>query len=107
MSIYDSEIPADIDEIYMDESGFAETHSVDGINMLAVVHASTLSTRSALLDLGTFGADRVCIVRCSDYGSEPPEAGSIFFLDGVEYRVSSSGILGGRCVKISLQRVEG
>lgn len=107
MSIYDTEIADDLADIFGDDHGFWASHDVNGDTMRAIVHAGTLSTRSALLDLGTFGADCVCIVRASDYGHGLPEVESIFFLDGVEYRVSAASRLGGLCLKISLQRVEG
>lgn len=105
MSIYDSIIPADLDDIFTDEFGFWEAHSVNGETIKAIVHAGALTTRSALVDLGTFGADCVVIVRAADYGALP-SVGSIFFLDSAEYRVSSASRLGGLCLKISLQRVE-
>lgn len=107
MSIYDQTIPNDLEDIYTDDDGFWEIHDVNGVEMKAIVHAASLSTRSALLDLGTFGANKVCIVRCVDYGYVEPEIDSIFFLDDIEYRVSASSRLGGLCIKISLQRIGG
>lgn len=107
MSIYDATIPADLEDIYTDADGFWREHDVNGKKMKAIVHASRLTPRSALLDLGTFGADVVCIVRESDYKADMPELSSIFFLDGEEYRVSASNRLGGLCIKISLQRITG
>lgn len=107
MSIYDATIPADLEDIFTDDDGFWRVHDVNGVKMKAIVHASRLTSRSALLDLGTFGADVVCIVRESIYMVDKPELDSIFFLDGEEYRVSSSSRLGGLCIKISLQRITG
>ena len=106
MSIYDSTIPADLEEIYTDDDGFWVIHNVDGKSIKAIVHAGMLTPRAALVDLGTFGADCVVIVRVSDYGGGMPSVGSIFFLDEAEYRVSSASRLGGLCLKISLQQVE-
>jgi len=105
MSIFDHTILDDLEDIYTDDDGFWEIHDVNGVEMKAIVHAASLSTRSALVDLGTFGADKVCIVRASEYGHPEPEIDSIFFLDHVEYRVSASNILGGLCIKISLRRI--
>ena len=107
MSIYDATIPADLEDIYTDDDGFWREHDVNGKKMKAIVHAAALSTRSALLDLGTFGADCVCVVRESDYKGDMPELESIFFLDGVEFRVSAARRLGGLCIKISLRRITG
>ena len=105
MSIYDSTIPADLEDIYTDLDGFWRMHDVNGGYIKAIVHASALSPRSALIDLGTFGADVVCVVRAADYAGGMPEAESIFFLDGTEYRVSAASRLGGLCYKISLRSV--
>lgn len=102
MSIYDRLIEDDVDEIFSDDEGFWREHDVNGYTLRAIVHASSLSTRSALLDLGTFGADRVCIVRAADYPPGVPVVDSVFFLDGDEFRVSAASILGGLCIKISL-----
>lgn len=107
MSIYDDTIVEDLEDIFTDDDGFWREHDVNGAKIKAIVHAAALSTRSALLDLGTFGADCVCIVRKSDYKAGMPELDSIFFLDSVEYRVSAASRLGGLLVKISLRRVEG
>lgn len=107
MSIYDTTIPADLEDIYTDDDGFWRLHDVNGVQMKAIVHAAALSPRSALLDLGTFGADCVCIVRESDYKGGMPELESIFFLDGVEFRVSAASRLGGLCIKISLRKISG
>lgn len=107
MSIYDTEIAEDLTDIFGDDHGFWTEHDVNGDTMRAIVHAGSLSTRSALLDLGTFGADCVCIVRAVDYSGGLPEVESVFFLDGIEYRVSAASRLGGLCLKISLRRVEG
>lgn len=106
MSIYDHTVPEDLDDIYTDDDGFWETHDVNGVVIKAIVHAGRLSVRTALIDLGTFAADCVVIVRAVDYGGGLPSVGSIFFLDGEEYRVSSSNRLGGLCLRIALQRVE-
>lgn len=107
MSIYDSTIPEDLDDIFSDDDGFWREHSVNGVTMKAIVHAAMLTPRSALVDLGTYGADLVCIVRVVDYGGELPEIDAIFFLDGMEYRVSSSSRLGGLCYRIGLRRITG
>lgn len=106
MSIYAHTVPDDLDDIYTDDDGFWEPHNVNGTPLRAIVHAGLLTPRAALVDLGTFGADCVCIVRASDYGGGLPSVGSIFFLDATEYRVSSAARLGGLCLKISLQLVE-
>lgn len=102
MSIYESTIPGDLDELFDDSDGFWEVHDVNGYSARAMVHASSLSPRTALLDLGTFGADKVCIVRADDYPPGLPVVDSVFFLDGKEFRVSASSMLGGLCYKISL-----
>lgn len=107
MSIYEHTIPEDLEDIFSDDDGFWEVHDVNGSVIKAIVHAATLSTRSALLDLGTFGADKVCIVRISEYGGDMPEIDSIFFLDGTEYRVSESDRLGGLCLRIALRKISG
>lgn len=107
MSIYDHTIPEDLEDIYTDDDGYWRIHDVNGEVMKAIVHASSLSARSALIDMGTFGADKVCIVRISEYKHEEPELDSIFFLDGVEYRVSAASKLGGLCIKISLRSITG
>lgn len=107
MSIYDSTILEDLEDIYSDDDGFWREHSVNGTVMKAIVHAAMLTPRSALVDLGTYGADLVCIVRAADYGGELPEIDAIFFLDGTEYRVSSSSRLGGLCYRIGLRRIAG
>ena len=106
MSIYDETVVADLEDIFTDEDGFWVMHDVNGVHIKAIVHSAALTPRTALIDLGTFGADCVVIVRVSDYGANLPAVGSIFFLDDVEYRVSSSTRLGGLCIKIGLQRVE-
>ena len=106
MSIYDHTIPDDLEDIFTDDDGFWVAHNVNGKTIKAIVHAGVLTPRAALIDMGTFGADCVVIVRYSDYGEGLPSVGSIFFLDGTEYRVSSASRLGGLCLKISLQRVE-
>lgn len=106
MSIYDHTVPDDLEDIFSDDDGFWVVHDVNGKTIKAIVHAGALTTRAALIDMGTFGADCVVIVRRSDYGANLPSVGSIFFLDAVEYRVSSASRLGGLCLKISLQRVE-
>lgn len=107
MSIYDATIPEDLEDIYSDDDGFWTMHDVDGVEIKAIVHASMLTARSAIIDLGTFGADLVCIVRVSDYGRPKPEIDAIFFLDGEEYRVSSSSVLGGLCYRIGLRGITG
>lgn len=107
MSIYDHTIPEDLEDIYTDDDGFWDVHDVNGDVMKAIVHAAMLTPRSAIVDLGTFGADVVCIVRISDYGGGMPEIDSIFFLDGQEYRVSGSSRLGGLCIRIGLRRITG
>lgn len=107
MSIYDRTIPEDLDDIYSDDDGLWEVHNVDGAEIKAIVHASSLTTRSAIIDMGAYGADKVCIVRVSDYGRPKPEIDSIFFLDGEEYRVSTSSRLGGLCFRIGLRRYTG
>lgn len=106
MSIYDHTVPEDLEDIYTDDDGFWVEHDVNGVTIKAIVHAGSLSVRTALVDLGTFAADCVVIVRAADYGGNLPSVGSIFFLDDVEYRVSSSNRLGGLCLRIALQRVE-
>lgn len=106
MSIYDHTVPEDLEDIYTDDDGFWVEHDVNGVKIKAIVHAGRLSVRTALVDLGTFAADCVVIVRATDYGGNLPSVGSIFFLDDVEYRVSSSNRLGGLCLRIALQRVE-
>lgn len=106
MSIYDHTVPEDLEDIYTDDDGFWVEHDVNGVKIKAIVHAGNLSVRTALVDLGTFAADCVVIVRAADYGGNLPSVGSIFFLDDVEYRVSSSNRLGGLCLRIALQRVE-
>jgi hypothetical protein len=106
MSIYDRTIPEDLDDIYTDDDGFWLPHNVDGKHIKAIVHAGRLTPRTAIVDLGTFAADCVVIVRAADYGAPLPSIDSIFFLDDVEYRVSSASRLGGLCLKISLQEVE-
>lgn len=105
MSIFDRTISEDLEDIFGDDDGFWEDHDVNGVVMRAIVHAASLSARSAIIDMGTFGADKVCIVRMSDYKQPEPEIDSIFFLDGVEYRVSASSVLGGLCIKISLRKI--
>lgn len=107
MSIYDNTIPEDLEDIYTDDDGLWRMHNVDGAEIKAIVHASSLTTRSAIIDLGTYGADKVCIVRVSDYGRPKPEIDSVFFLDGEEYRVSTSSRLGGLCFRIGLRRYTG
>ena len=107
MSIYDITIPEDLDDIYTDDDGLWEDHDVDGAHIKAIVHASMLTTRSAIIDMGAFGADKVCIVRESEYARPLPEIDSIFFLDGEEYRVSTSSRLGGLCFRIGLRRYTG
>lgn len=107
MSIYDRTIPEDLDDIYSDDDGLWEVHNVDGAEMRAIVHASMLTTRSAIIDMGAFGADKVCIVREADYARPMPGVDSIFFLDGEEYRVSTSSRLGGLCFRIGLRRYTG
>lgn len=107
MSIYEHTVPGDLEDIFTDDDGFWMEHDVNGVKMKAIVHAAALSTRSALLDLGTFGADAVCIVRQCDYKAGMPELDSIFFLDGIEHRVSAAKRLGGLCIKISLRKIEG
>lgn len=106
MSIYDHTVLEDLEDIYTDDYGFWVEHDVNGVKIKAIVHAGRLSVRTALVDLGTFAADCVVIVRAADYGGNLPSVGSIFFLDDVEYRVSSSNRLGGLCLRIALQRVE-
>lgn len=107
MSIYDATIPEDLEDIFSDDDGFWTMHDVDGAEIKAIVHASMLTARSAIIDLGTFGADLVCIVRAADYGRPKPEIDAIFFLDGAEYRVSSSSVLGGLCFRIGLRSITG
>lgn len=106
MSIYDHTVLEDLEDIYTDDDGFWVMHDVNGATIKAIVHAGRLSVRTALVDLGTFAADCVVIVRAADYGGNLPSVGSIFFLDDVEYRVSSANRLGGLCLRIALQRVE-
>lgn len=106
MSIYDRTIPEDLDDIYTDDDGFWLPHNVNGKHIKAIVHAGRLTPRTAIIDLGTFAADCVVIVRAADYGASLPSIDSIFFLDDAEYRVSSASRLGGLCLKISLQEVE-
>lgn len=105
MSIYDQTVIDDLEDIFSDDDGFWELHDVNGVEIKAIVHAASLSTRSALIDLGTYGADKVCIVRRSDYRGELPEIDSIFFLDKIEYRVSASSNLGGLCYRVALRKI--
>ena len=107
MSIYDETVLEDLEDIYSDDDGFWMMHDVDGAQIKAIVHASSQTARSAIIDLGTYGADKVCIVRVSDYGRPKPEIDAIFFLDGTEYRVSSSSVLGGLCYRIGLRSITG
>lgn len=107
MSIYDSTVQADLEDIFTDDDGFWETHNVNGTSMKAIIHGSMLTARSAIVDMGTFGADAVVIVRASDYGSVLPEIDAIFMLDSVEYRVSSASRLGGLCLRIGLRKISG
>lgn len=106
MSIYDNTVPEDLEDIYSDEDGFWVEHDVNGKVIRAIVHAGRLTVRTAIIDLGTFAADCIVIVRAADYGKNLPSVGAIFFLDEVEYRVSSANRLGGLCLRIALQRVE-
>lgn len=106
MSIYDRTIPEDLDDIYADDDGLWLPHNVNGKHIKAIAHAGRLTPRTAIVDLGTFAADCVVIVRAADYGAPLPSIDSIFFLDDAEYRVSSASRLGGLCLKISLQEVE-
>lgn len=106
MSIYDSTVLEDLEDIYTDDDGFWVVHDVNGSVIKAIVHKGRLSVRTALIDLATFAADCVVIVRVSDYGGNMPSVGAIFFLDAEEYRVSASNRLGGLCIWIALQRVE-
>lgn len=106
MSIYDEIIPADVADIFSDESGFAVAHDVDGEVLNAIVHNAQISGRSSLVDLAAVGADLVVIVKRADYGENLPVPGAIFFLDGTEYRVQNSSRIGGILVKIALNRIE-
>lgn len=107
MSIFEQTIPADLDDIYTDDDGFWEIHSVDGVDMKAIVHSAQLSGRSSLADLAAYGADITVLVRQVDYKSRMPTPGAIFFLDGVEFRVQSASRVGGLVIKIALDKVEG
>ena len=105
MSIYDLTIPEDLEDIYEDDDGFWCEHDVNGKVIKAIVHAAQLTPRTAIIDLGTYGADIVCIVRKKDYGDVLPQIDSVFFLDGIEHRVSGSSRLGGLCFRIGLRDV--
>ena len=102
MNIFD-DIDKDLMDIFDDGGEFTEMHDVNGQNMLAIVHSTILTSRSSIVSLINYGADRVCVVRRVDYGDFLPKVGEMFFLDDVEYRVSDSSYLGERAIKISLE----
>lgn len=103
MSIF-GEIEKDLQDVFAEGGEFTETHNVNGTSMLAIVHSTILTSRSSIVSMINYGADRVCIVRRSDYGDTLPPVGMVFFLDDVEYSVSDASYLGERAVKVSLNR---
>lgn len=96
------EIEKDLQDIFADGGEFTETHNVNGTPMLAIVHSTILTSRSSIVSMINYGADRVCVVRRVDYGDVLPPVGMVFFLDDVEYSVSDASYLGERAIKISL-----
>lgn len=101
MSIF-GEIEKDLVDIFDTGGEFTEKHDVNGTVMLAIVHASILTPRSSIVSLIDYSAERVVIVRRVDFGDVLPPIGGMFFLDGVEFRVSDASFLGERAIKISL-----
>lgn len=104
MSMYDT-IRADFDAIVLADEFFIE-HTVEGVKMLALVHAGTVSPRSTLIQLAAIEADCVLIVRKSDWGNHLPATGALLDLDGVTWRVASASYCGHALIKINLEEIE-
>lgn len=104
MSIY-SAVYDDLLDIFNDPLGFAEEHTINGQKFTAIVHAANLTVQTTNIDLATFEADVVVIVRAEDFGNMP-SVGAVFFLDDTEFRVLRSSRLGGHGIKIILTKPE-
>lgn len=87
---------ADIDTVFFNTDEFAETHKVNGKDMLAVLDENTLIDRSAhweggakqSFDQGLYRADAKLFVKCRELGGRP-KVGSPMIVDGKKYLVDS------------------
>ena len=83
-------VAADIHGVFLNAQEFADTHTIDGREMDAVVDDDALLERDAarggVHTDGTYRTRRLLYVSKSDYGGRPM-SGKALNLDGREYRV--------------------
>ncbi len=83
-------VAADIHGVFLNAKEFADTHTIDGREMDAVVDDDALLERDAarggVHTDGTYRTRRMLYVSKSDYGGRPM-SGKALNLDGREYRV--------------------
>lgn len=85
-------VAADISTVFLNNLEFADTHTINGKEMTALVDDNELQERDKFKLLGAAGggtaykATRMVYVAKADYGKRPA-LGSTVNLDGREYRV--------------------
>ena len=83
-------VAADIHGVFLNTQEFADTHTIDGRKMDAVVDDDALLERDAarggVHSDGIYKVRRLLYVSRDDYGGRPP-SGKRLVLDGREYRV--------------------
>ncbi len=83
-------VAADIHGVFLNTQEFADTHTIDGRKMDAVVDDNALLERDAarggVHSDGIYKVRRLLYVSRDDYGGRPP-SGKRLVLDGREYRV--------------------
>ena len=77
-------VAADIHGVFLNTQEFADTHTIDGRKMDAVVERD--AARGGVHTDGTYRTRRLLYVDKTDYGGRPM-SGKILNLDGREYRV--------------------
>ena len=88
-------VAADIDTVFFNLFEFAETHKIDGKEMLAIVDENELLDRAShweagakqSFDSGLYKGDILLYVKKEDYGPKPKVAKRLV-LDGRNYQVA-------------------
>ena len=89
MSSFKDDMSEDISDVFLDEMEFAETHIVDGKEMLAVVDELEAEKRmqsTGIID-GIYRKHVLLYVAKSEFETKPSAGTRIFTLDGKKYIV--------------------
>ena len=79
---------ADISAVFLNPDEFAETHSIDGVNILAVVDSDVIRKREGKVYDGVFREECMLFVKESDLGYRPT-FGQAMRLDDEYYLVAA------------------